>query len=494
MKIAKSIALLLFLFSFSASSSVYGSADVTITFRGNKAKVKFHASDSLQVQTDGAHVHVTSLYRGHRLRVVVSGRSDDGQLLLTSAGKAQVRLEGLDLTCQDGAPLWLKNKKRVEIVAARRTDNILCIAACQDTARQKAAVVWSKDKVRFSGQGSLRLLAKGDGCKGVRAKGDVEVERLNLQVITTGNNLGEDLSWMERMGAGFIPGDSLGFPPGGFGPPPFGEFGPPPFEDFDMPPFGEFGPPPGDSLNIPFGGFGGPMKHKYLGTAKALKSLGRIIVTSGTLDVQTNSPGAEGIEGKQGVELSGGTVTVLAVDDAINANAPILFSGADVTARSTTNDAVDANDYSRPFFSWGQGQDDSEPTPMIVVTDGTVRAWSQVGPPEEGLDCDFSPIAISGGTVFTAGSAMGDMPSVPTSATAQQPTLLLTGLPITEGQPVILTDDAERIVLQMVLPFSLQRSSSLLSHPSLKLGQRYTLRTVGYERTFSLTDSFTVVR
>ena len=244
----------------------------------------------------------------------------------------------------------------------------------------------------------------------------------------------------------------------------------------------------------PLGGGAGPVRHKYLNTTKGIKSLGRIVVSSGTVDVQTNSPGAEGIEGKQGVELNGGIVTVLAVDDAINANAPIRFGGAHVTARSTTNDAVDANDYSRPFPPFGQQQGQTATAPMIVITGGTVYAWSQIGPPEEGLDCDSSPIAVEGGILFSTGSGMGDMPSVPTSATALQPTVLLLGLPIAEGQPVSLSDSQNQPVLQLSLPFSLQRSSSLLSHPQLRVGESYTLRTANFERTFTLTDSFTIVR
>jgi len=64
---------------------------------------------------------------------------------------------------------------------------------------------------------------------------------------------------------------------------------------------------------------------------------------------------------------------------------------------------------------------------VITIRGGTVYAWSEVGAPEEGLDSDFAPIAIQGGTLFTVGGGMGEMPSVPTQETAKQPTVLLIG-------------------------------------------------------------------
>lgn len=546
-------------------------ADITVTFKGNSATVKHSATDSVTVETDGAHIHINSTYKEHRLRVVLKGKSTDGQLILKTAGKAQVRLEGLDLTSQEGAPIWLKNKKRVEIVAAKGTENTLAIEACRDTANQKGAVIFSKDKLRLSGKGTLHVLAKGDGCKGIHVKDDLEIEELVLDVVTTGNNLGEE-AFGGGMPGGFGPhmggfGRPGGFDPeqlsdeekahfeqmraqfeqmrarfeemrekgelpqggpfggGGFGPNPFnpndstrrgapfggGGFGPNPFTPNDSTrqgsPFGGFGGGfgpnsfnPNDSTRQggPFGGFGGgfggPMKRNYVGTAKGIKALGKITMSSGTVSVQTNSPGAEGIEGKQGIEMNGGVVSVVAVDDAINANAPICFSGAHVTARSTTNDAIDANDRSRGFMPFGMPGQQQDAQPMIVVTGGTVYAWSQIGPPEEGLDCDFSPIEIAGGTVFSAGAGMGDMPSVPNAQTAKQPTLLLIGLNIAKDEPICLLDSQSKEIGRVCMPFDLQHSSSLISFPQLEVGQSYTLRTKGYEKKFNLTEPFTIVR
>lgn len=463
--------------------SVCHAEDITIRFDGATAKVEQEVKDSVSVEVDGAHVSVVSTYQTHKLTVLMSGKSEDGQLILKTAGKAKVKMKGLTLTSQEGAPIWLKNKKKVEIMAAKGTENTLAMVACNDTASHKAAVIWAKDKVKFSGTGTLNVLAKGDGCKGIRCKDDITIEELTLNVEATGNNLGEDTTRMM-----------------GFG-------GPPPSFSFDDLPeeakaqmeemrkrFEEMRENGEGGMMPPEGGFGG--KRKYIATAKGIKSQGKVIVNSGKVTVTTASPGAEGIEGKEGVELNGGVVNVTAVDDAINANERIYFNGAVVTAQSLTNDAVDANyggGFGFPPFGQQQGEQGAS-EPAIIITDGTVHAWSRIGAPEEGLDCDFAPIEISGGKVFSVGAGMGEMPSVPTNETAKQPTVLLIGINIVENAAIQLYNSKGTLVDTIVVPFSLQRSSSIVSSPQFKLGETYTVKTQGYEKTFTLNEAFVVVR
>jgi len=129
-----------------------------------------------------------------------------------------------------------------------------------------------------------------------------------------------------------------------------------------------------------------------------------------------------------------------------------------------------------------------------VVRGGTVYAWSQVGSPEEGLDCDFAPLVVEGGKIFSVGGGMGDMPSVPTNATAKQPTALLIGIGIVKDEPIQILDDKGQLIDTVVVPFSMKRSSSLVGYPAFKLGGTYTVKTKGYEKTFTLSEPFTTVR
>lgn len=463
--------------------------DITIRYKGKTAKVEQKVKDSVDVSVEGAKVSIDSRLTGRKLTLRLTGQSTDGRLDLKTAGKAKVQLDGLTLTSQEGAPLCLKNKKKVEVVATKGTVNTLTITACQDTASNKAATIWAKDKLLLSGKGTLNIVATGDGCRGIKTKKDITIEELTLNVTTSGDNLGEkpfgfgmpDFGGeMPDFGGGFPPFGNDSIKAGGFQMPDFGAFG------GGFPSFGN------DSIDGEgMGGFAG--KHKYVASTKGIASKGKITINSGCVTVRTQTAGAEGIEGKEGIVFNGGTVDVVTTDDAINANATIEFNGAHVTARSKGNDAVDSNPKGGFFMPFG-GNNQQDSDPAIIIRGGTVYAWSQVGSPEEGLDCDFAPLVVEGGTVFSVGGGMGEMPSVPTNATARQATALLIGLNVEKDEPISIYDASGTLIDSVTISFSLKRSASLVSSPAFKVGNSYTVKTKGYEKTFTLSEPFTTVR
>ncbi len=544
--------------------SVCQAEDITIRYNGSTAKVDQKAKDSVTVTVNGANVNVDSKYTSHKLTVLLTGQSDDGQLVLKTAGKAKLTLNKLNLTSQEGAPIDLKNKKKVEIAVANGTENTLTITACNDTANHKAATIWAKDKLLLSGKGTLNVIATGDGCRGIKTKDDITIEDLTLNVTTSGNHLGEkpfsfgdfggfgggempDFSNFQMPEGGFpdfggfggFPGfggeanDSTrqggfgGFPGfGGGGFPGFGGMRPegndstrqggfgggfPNFGGGGFPNFGEGGMPNFGGFGGGFGGFGNPDeegeedeegggmgfggKRKYVASTKGIASKGKITINSGNITVKTSTAGAEGIEGKEGVIINGGMVDVMSPDDAINANATIEFNGGTIIARSKGNDAVDSNPKGGFFMPFGGNNNNQEDTdPAIIITGGTVYAWSQAGSPEEGLDCDFAPLVIEGGTIFTVGGGMGEMPSVPTNKTSKQPSALLIGINIVKEEPIYLYDGNNKLLETITVPFSLRRSASLVSSAAFQVGETYTVKTKGYEKTFTLSENFTAVR
>ena len=566
---------LIFLTLYLVVAGVCHAEDITIRFDGSKAKVQQAVRDSVTVNVDGACVNIESFYVGRKLTLLLKGKSDNGQLVLKTAGKAKLTLEGLELTSQEGAPLELKNKKKVE-VAVKGNKNTLAITACNDTVNHKAAVIWAKDKLLLSGRGALNVVATGDGCRGIKSKKDITIEDVTLNITTSGNNLGEkpfgfgfpgmpeggfempeggfpmggfpgnDSTMRARFrdfGGGFPMGNDStmrggfpGFPMGGF---PMGDdstmrarfrdFGGgfpmgndstmrARFRDFGggfpmgndstmrggFPDFGggfPMGGFPGfgnrdenDSIEGGFGGFGGGFggKHKYVASTKGIASKGQVVINSGNVTVRTSTPGAEGIEGKEGILFNGGNVDVLSPDDAINAGACIEFNGAHVIAHSTGNDAVDSNPKGGFFMPFGSNEQNNEPA--IVIRGGTVYAWSEVGSPEEGLDCDFAALVVEGGNVFSVGGGMGEMPSVPSNADAKQPTALLIGMNIVKDEPVNIYDADGKLLDTVAIPFSMRRSASLVSSPAFKVGKTYTMKTKGYEKTFTFNENFTAVR
>ena len=161
-------------------SAVIGGKDVEgvkITVKGNVVKIKDLRDYEKNLNT---------------LTYVLKGKTSDGQFVLNTYVKAKVRMEGLDLTSQEGAPIHLKNKKTVELEAAKGTANRIVIAACNDTARNKQAAIWAKDKLTLTGKGTLQVEALGNGCKGINCKDDLKISDLTLNVVTKGDNLGVD--------------------------------------------------------------------------------------------------------------------------------------------------------------------------------------------------------------------------------------------------------------------------------------------------------------
>lgn len=565
----KSVVRILCFSAWLAALSVHAQ-DVEIAFKGDRVNVKNKCKDSINVDVQGTLVQVVSKFRDYEPEFLLKGKCGDGRIVLTTKGKAKVSLDGLQLTSREGAPLWLKNKKRVKVVAKNGSKNELCVEAITDTAKQKAAVIFSKDNVKLGGKGELTLLAKADGVKGINVKKNLTIDDLTLEVTTLGQNLGRDTTSFgfgfggpggPDFGGGFPPfggpglggpreegdtahhhrGPGFGGPGGGF--PGFNMDEMPEemkaqFEEMrkrmeearekgEMPDFGGFGGPgfggPGGAADggAGFGGFGGGFggfgfgggesgdpdepggfggKERYMGKTKAIKAMGQVVINSGRVTAKTVSAGAEGIEGKQGVTINGGEVRVDAVDDAINANAPIIFNGGKVYAESHNNDAVDAN-YGSGMLGFGFGpqnnkssdKKEGEPDPAIAVRGGEVYAWSHLGNPEEGLDCDFTPLEIKGGTVFTLGGGMGEMPSVPDTTSAHQPTVLLLGLNLEKGEKVLFKE-GDKTVYTFEAPMNYKNSASIVTHPSFQLGHSYTVVTKAEERTVCFDEKFVISR
>ena len=184
------------------------------------------------------------------------------------------------------------------------------------------------------------------------------------------------------------------------------------------------------------------------------------------------------------------------MDDGLNSGGKIMFTGGNATVISLTNDAIDSNlgGMMPPFGNNGFMELGKEKEPSIVVAGGTVMAWSKRGAPEEGLDCDFAPIEVSGGTLFSIGAGMGEMPSVPTEETAKQATVLFIGLNFSEGQQVKVTDKAGKTLIDFKAPFDFQRSASLVSCPAFKAGGTYSLTSGKETKDFELNKQFTIVR
>ena len=81
----------------------------------------------------------------------------------------------------------------------------------------------------------------------------------------------------------------------------------------------------------------------YKSSPKGIKIDGAVTISGGKISITTSGAGGEGMESKSTLNISGGEVTINALDDAINAASHLTISGGMVYARATKNDGIDAN-------------------------------------------------------------------------------------------------------------------------------------------------------
>lgn len=143
---------------------------------------------------------------------------------------------------------------------------------------------------------------------------------------------------------------------------------------------------------------------------------GALLISGGTVNVTTSTNGAEGIECKGTVDITGGTVKVSAYDDAINSGKTMTISGGNVTVNGEDNDGLDANG-------------------DIWIKGGTIIAYGKTSP-ECGIDANEESnyhVYFTGGTLL----AIGGGNSVPANSSSTQAYVTTTGS-VTSGSQITL--------------------------------------------------------
>lgn len=205
------------------------------------------------------------------------------------------------------------------------------------------------------------------------------------------------------------------------------------------------------------GGFpGGGMNEGFIGSTKAVKCMGAIVVNGGDITLGTASDGAEGLESKSTITFNGGTFESNTYDDAINAASTITFNDGNVWAHASNNDAIDSNS--------------SSSSNGIVVNGGIVVATSTTSP-EEAFDCDNANFVLTGGVLIgTGGSQGGGGGSTSTAGTptsASQPYAVVSSVSLTKGYYISIKNSSGTVLCSYKMPQALSSANILVSHPGL---------------------------
>ncbi len=144
-------------------------SSVRITLNGSGAE-----SDGNGVSVDGGVVTITKAGT-----YVVSGTLSDGQLRVDTEDKGTVRivLNGADITCADSAPIYVANAKKVVLLLADGTQNVVTDAAAyvyeSEEEDEPDAAVFSKGDLTINGGGSL--IVNANYLDGIVSKDELKI-------------------------------------------------------------------------------------------------------------------------------------------------------------------------------------------------------------------------------------------------------------------------------------------------------------------------------
>lgn len=177
----------------------------------------------------------------------------------------------------------------------------------------------------------------------------------------------------------------------------------------------------------------------------------------------TASCSPEGIEGKAGLTINGGSITINSTDDCLNVSTDtgrLVINGGNVYACSSTNDAMDSNG-------------------TITVNGGTVVAIG-TKTPECAFDCDSNTFAVTGGILVGLGTSNY---TAPASSYCTQNTLVVSSNYYSDGSPFVIKDSGGNVVFAFYVPTSSTTVNGkgdlmILSSPKLTNGS-YSICTGG---------------
>lgn len=445
----------------------------------------------VDITTSGAHVTVSSDYK---MEYILSGESSDGSFKNVDNDKyVKVGLNGLTLTNPSGAVINDQSGKSMFLVIGSDTENTLADGTSYTTTDDEdmKGTIFAEGQIIVSGGGTLNvnanckngivsddyiifrpgntititnsasngvkandsIIVRGSvlnigvtaaGAKGINSEGVTRIEGGRTTIITSGGTTIEDNDTKSCAGiksdlAFTMTGGELSIQSSGAGGK--GISGDTTI-DID-----------GGTLEIVTTG-----KQYVYGSLdsspKGIKGDGNVNINGGDITVTcSGGDGAEGIESKATLTITGGQMVVNSYDDAFNASTNINISGGQIYAYSSTNDGIDSN--GGMYFTGG-----------LAIACGAST-------PEGPFDSDNSTFSIKGGTLI----GVGGTTSTPTTSSTTQPVMLIGSQSYSSGTYIALETSGGDALFAFQMPRTYSSAVLLISSADISVGSSYNLKT-----------------
>ena len=456
---------------------------ITITFASGGASVSGDTGGIVSVNGNDVTVNNTS---SDKIMYVLKGSASDGFFKLYSDKKQAIKLNGLSLANKNGAAINNQSGKRTFVVV-EGTNTLSDGADYSDEvdSEDMKAAFFSEGQLIFSGSGTLTVNAVGKGGitsddyvrfmdsktsvkvsssagHAIRGKDAIIVTAGNVEASASGEmkkafssdslvqidggaivlkvngNAAYDSEEKDVTGTAGIKADKLFIMNDG---------------ELTVTNSGKGGK--GISCDGPAYFKGGKVSvtttgqtYKYSSSSvtypKGIKVDGDLFISGGDISVKVS--GAEGIESKGAISITGGSVYSYASDDAINSKYNLVIDGGVVYGHSTGNDGLDANN-------------------NLVINGGIVIAEG-AGGAEAGIDsAERYSTEINGGTVVSIGGRNDGISSV------KQPCISSS---VSSNKWIAVYDD-NKLIFAYKTPAA-NTSTLIASSPSFKNGSSYTLK------------------
>ena len=469
------------------------SGEVVVRYNGTKATVEIAAdlnglvSSSIQ----GADVTLTQAESVAReITYRVSGSTNDGSLTLNGSYKITLSLEGVELTNTRGAAIQVANGKRIAIVLADGTNNVL---TDMENGSQKACF-FVKGHGEFQGGGSLTINGRGKHAykgneyveikastgiitilattkDGIHTDGDFIIKGGVLTVNVTGEAYWDDEEQETKAAACINTSANVVILGGEMHLTATGSGGKGLKADSAITISGGWTDITTTGTRYIYEGYTGDptlidsIPDSLKNSPKALKADDSIAISDGRITIHTEQDGGEGIESKTSLTISGGEIQIDSYDDCLNSSGNVTITGGQLHLNSRNNDGIDTNQ-------------------SLYIQGGTITTLGS-HKHELGIDVNFldslKRFAVQGGTLISVGSSSKiPYPRVKEDA---QPLVYYTGF-IPLGTVLSLrheTDQREIISWRMERDYTTEAGglppqlTVIFSSPELAVGEAYAL-------------------